>query len=158
MQNIVQILQIADLNLRKNLLTKTKKKKKIKTNFFLAITHDVILKKNTLKYLISCAEKNPEFGIIGPNYTNIKINYGSSYPYLETILGSAMFFDTKRFFRIGGFDKNFFMYYEDNDICQRAKINKYQLIFCKKSMVEHSEKSKKSIPHAIYKEINEKIL
>ena len=41
----------------------------------------------------------------------------------DYIIGCAMLFNKNFFLKIGGFDTNFFMYFEDNDICDR--INSY---------------------------------
>ncbi|MEJ2055336.1 MAG: glycosyltransferase family 2 protein [Calditrichaceae bacterium] len=39
---------------------------------------------------------------------------------VDWITGAFMFLSKKNFLKIGGFDENFFMYYEDVDLCRRA--------------------------------------
>ena len=50
--------------------------------------------------------------------------------YVKAISGAAMFFNTKNFDLIGGFDENIFLYFEENDFCKRGRDHKlysYQL-------------------------------
>jgi len=45
----------------------------------------------------------------------------------DWIAGTAMFVRRDLFFNIGGFDENFFMYYEDIDLCKRIKEAGYSI-------------------------------
>ena len=57
-------------------------------------------------------------------------NKNSDIGYVKAISGAAMFFKTKNFDLIGGFDKNIFLYFEENDYCKRGrklKLYSYQL-------------------------------
>ena len=52
--------------------------------------------------------------------------------------GAAMCILREDFIKIGGFDDNFFMYYEDTDLCMRLrrKLNK-KIIYCPTAVVRH---------------------
>ena len=47
---------------------------------------------------------------------------------VEATLGACMLVKTKEFIEIGSFDKNFFLYFSDDDICRRVKELKKSII------------------------------
>ena len=55
----------------------------------------------------------------------------SFYP--DWVSGSFMLIKRKDFIRIGGWDENFWMYYEDMDICKRAKKHGFTFLLALKS-------------------------
>ena len=63
----------------------------------------------------------------------------------DYILGCSMLFKKSFFQQIGGFDEDFFIYYEDNDICDRIRLhNKLILEVPSSKMVHLQGKSTKS--------------
>ena len=63
------------------------------------------------------AKKTKRYGI----YTNpISVDY---------VVGSFMLFKAEDFYKIGGFDTNTFLYFEEMDICKRLKIINLKTIF-----------------------------
>tara|TARA_B110000503_G_scaffold40688_1_gene66853 strand:- start:3583 stop:4344 length:762 start_codon:yes stop_codon:yes gene_type:complete len=48
-------------------------------------------------------------------------NHVDSYAYPDWIGGAFMIFKSESYSKLKGFDEDFFMYYEDTDICYRAK-------------------------------------
>lgn len=61
---------------------------------------------------------------------------------VDLVIGSFMFFRTEDFCKIGGFDTNLFLYFEEADICYRlTKINKSVYLFPSISYVHHISKS-----------------
>ena len=48
-----------------------------------------------------------------------------------------MFFKTKTFIKIKGFDKNFFLYYEENDYFRRCNIANLNLYLVTNSFYTH---------------------
>jgi len=77
----------------------------------------------------------------------------------DYIIGCAMLFKRSFFLDIGGFDTSFFMYFEDNDICDRIKKVKKMVLEIPNSHMNHLQggsgnlnfflKSKLSIIHKI---------
>jgi GT2 family glycosyltransferase len=65
----------------------------------------------------------------------------------DYIIGCSMLFKKSFFLEIGGFDNTFFMYYEDNDICDRVrKYNKMVLEIPSSKMIHLQGKSTLSSP------------
>ena len=56
-------------------------------------------------------------------YKRLNNNLSEGIISCDYIIGCAMIFNKNFFLEIGGFDENFFMYYEDNDICDLIKKN-----------------------------------
>lgn len=48
---------------------------------------------------------------------------------VDAVQGCLMFFDSKVFYKIGGFDSNLFLFYEEIDICKRVKKEGYKVIY-----------------------------
>lgn len=112
-------------------------RKFIKTNFFLVCNPDIkgLKKKNIKKFLKISKKLNNKFAVLGPRYLNLnKDSIKQSNPNIKIaewkyISGACMFINKNIFDKINGFDKNFFLYFEETDYCLRAHkfYKNYQL-------------------------------
>jgi N-acetylglucosaminyl-diphospho-decaprenol L-rhamnosyltransferase len=122
--------------------------------------------KDAFNPICSLWEKDPQIGAVGPRILKangelqewstgtelslmdlIRNNLGfprskkiwESLKSRETswISGAAMFVPRKTFLEIGGFDEKFFMYFEDNDLCQRIKRMGKKIIYFPEITVVH---------------------
>jgi GT2 family glycosyltransferase/glycosyltransferase involved in cell wall biosynthesis len=97
--------------------------------------------------VLSIDGKNLDFvgGMINFEGKGFQIDYGlaaekdihSDYRYLPFVNGGAMLVDRKVFLETGGFDEDFFAYYEDVDFGWRLWVLGYKVIFAPKSIVYH---------------------
>ena len=101
--------------------------KKTKTKYSLILNPDTILEKEAIQNFITSAEKNKNFYIMAPlqskdEFTKNNI-FKDNLTLLETkqVEGFAMFLNMEKFFDIGFFDENFFLYLEEIDLCKRVK-------------------------------------
>ncbi len=111
--------------------------KLIKTKYFLISNPDVegINEKNIQKFLSAASKLDDNFSSLGPRYLNInskshvQSDINEKISEMKFISGACMFFKKKNFDLIGGFDENFFLYFEESDFCLRAhkKKKNYQL-------------------------------
>ena len=105
--------------------------KKVKTKYFLQISPDIIFNYKKISVFIKYAKKlNNRFSALGPRFSNVdkkshkQINKNLTIGEIDSIHGSFMFINKKIFNEVGGFDKNFFLYFEETDYCYRAKKKK----------------------------------
>ena len=111
--------------------------KKIKTEFFLQISPDIKFDYKDLNKFIRVAKKlDNKFSALGPRFLNVnnkshkQINKNLKIGSINSIHGSFMFINKKKFKEIGGFDNNFFLYFEETDYCKRASnvgLKAYQI-------------------------------
>jgi len=74
---------------------------------------------------------------------------------VDWVTGAVLFIRKNLFEKIDGFDKNFFMYFEDIDLCKRVRLEKYKIIYFPNFIVQHlgggSVKSRKMQKKEYYK-------
>ena len=116
---------------------------RIKTKYFLQISPDIDFNYNDILVYIEFAKKiDNKFAAIGPRFVNVKkkshkqisdkIEFGS----IDSIHGSCMFINKDCFNKIGGFDENYFLYFEETDYCYRGKKLGYKSYQINKSKVQ----------------------
>jgi N-acetylglucosaminyl-diphospho-decaprenol L-rhamnosyltransferase len=121
-------------------------------DFTLILNPDVILEKNTINELINASKKLDTFGIIAPisdksgnpNYKidineNQIINHVDPFK-VKTVDGYSMLLNLKRLRNIinfNFFDENFFLYLENDDLCQRLRSNNEHIYVVPKSKIHH---------------------
>jgi hypothetical protein len=134
----------------------------------------------SLDPIIGIFEKNPQIGAIGPKLLekNGKIQewsagveislwdlIGNNLGWLRSrkiwespetreaswVSGAALFTPRKVFSEVGGFDDNFFLYFEDNDLCRRIKQTGKKILYFPSIAIKHwggksfrDEKNKKN--------------
>jgi N-acetylglucosaminyl-diphospho-decaprenol L-rhamnosyltransferase len=121
---------------------------KVKTKYFLQINPDIEFKYGDLNIFLELArELDNKFAAIGPRFLNVKkkghkqisdkIEFGS----IDSIHGSCMFINKECFNKIGGFDENYFLYFEETDYCYRGKKLGYKSYQINKSKVQSQGRS-----------------
>ena len=100
----------------------------VKTKYFLISNPDVkgIDEINILKFLNAANQLNGNFSALGPRYLDVnpktlkQSKSEDDIAEMRFLSGACMFFLKKNYDLIGGFDDNFFLYFEENDFCKRA--------------------------------------
>ena len=97
--------------------------KKVKTKFALILNPDTVLQKDALENFFKRVKDNLNFALIGPQEFQQKDINISTLELLEVenLKGFAMFLNMSKFKKIGFFDENFFLYFEEIDLCKRVK-------------------------------------
>jgi GT2 family glycosyltransferase len=65
-------------------------------------------------------------------------NQKSQYCYPDWVSGSVMLLRKELYERIGGFDDDFWMYFEDVDLCRRIRNIGGKIVFCNTVTIEHN--------------------
>jgi len=106
---------------------------KIETKYFLQISPDIKFDFKDLQIFKKLADNlNDNFAALGPKHLNVdkkshrQISKNNDFDVIDSIHGSCMFINKKNFLDIGGFDENFFLYFEETEFCYRAKQKNYK--------------------------------
>ena len=112
---------------------------KVKTRYVLICNPDVIFDNDYFKNIKIYLRKDINFHVIGSQYKKKNMNrpaYGlfklnminpdlpikfKGLQKVDWVVGCTMLIDMKRFSQKDIFDKNFFLFYEENDLCKRIK-------------------------------------
>ena len=105
--------------------------KKVKTKYALILNPDTLLDTQTLENFVETTNQIKNFAIIGPHIQEKKVedkkyNIKDLKPQLvKNVKGFAMFLNLSEFKNVGFFVENFFIYFEEIDLCRRLiKANK----------------------------------
>lgn len=111
---------------------------KVNSRYVLICNPDVVFKKNYFKNIFKFLRKNKDFSIIGSQYTKNKMwkpayglfNQKEINPIIKKdkfglqkvnwVVGCTILFDLTKFSNKKIFDENFFMFYEETDLCKRV--------------------------------------
>lgn len=133
-----------------------------KGDYLFLLNSDTIIKDNILLKLEEFLSENKDAGIVAPK---LFLGDGSEQPFafgdypcllslifekfkkppkylegpfeVEWVSGAALIIKRKLFERLGGFDEKFFMYFEDIDLCKRAKEMNYKVFINPKISLTH---------------------
>lgn len=142
--------------------------KKSKAEYVIFLNNDTSVNANWLENLIKCADLHPEAVSVNSKILNFyhpkfidgvgilinEVGQARSIGYNEKDKGryqkemyifgataGASLFKRKEFLKIGGFDENFFMYYEEVDFAFRAQFLGYKSVYCPSALVFHKHKA-----------------
>ena len=137
-----------------------------KTPYFLIVNPDILLNEKLINTLYSTfLNYNDDIGVVGPALydSNMKRRTNGSISHVKKIrgiklsssinnipednmccdflVGCCLFMKRDFFMELGGFDKDFFMYFEDNDLCDRIINNGKTVVEVPSAKVIHLENS-----------------
>jgi len=128
-------------------------------DYLLFLNSDMELIDNKLSEMISYLDAHPQIGLIGPKFLNIdqsdqgsvfppqticnafkefwlgQATYSKYVPQTHTptevwsVSGGAVLVKRQLFKKIGGWDKRYFMFYEDLELCRQVKKLGYQIYY-----------------------------
>jgi GT2 family glycosyltransferase len=136
--------------------------------FLLFLNPDTIASESEVEKLLIAGKQDPGFGIISCKQVNAKgresVAYGS-FPSMfnltgfqraifrrrkakleensqislpDWISGSVVLIRKDLFWEIRGFDEDFWMYFEDVDLCKRISDKGFEIAFCRNISIEHN--------------------
>ena len=112
--------------------------KLVKTKYALVLNPDALLDKNAITNFLKTAESLKEFWLIGPgNDQMIDIDFKEdNLKEVDNLKGFAIFFNMSKF-NDKYFDENFFLFFEEIDLCRRVKNNNGKIYLDKRILVSH---------------------
>ncbi len=113
---------------------------KVTTKYALILNPDATLEKNTINNFFLEAKKKPDFAIFGPAKQDEKQvdNLRDDLFEVKNLKGFAMFLNMKEFSEIGFFDDNFFIYFEEIDLCNRLQHKDKKIYLSPKIVIHHT--------------------
>ena len=121
----------------------------VDTKFALVLNPDTVLDKNAISNFFITEKKLDDFWLIGPASGQQVINDFKDNHILEVdnLKGFAIFFNMKKFNK-NFFDENYFLYFEEIDLCKQVRINNGKIYLDKNISIKHEgansvEKTKK---------------
>ena len=115
---------------------------KVLTNYALIVNPDVTLENDTIDNFFLSINSIKDFGIIAPIskdeiYTNFSIDNDNNLKEVESVKGFAMFLSMNNLKEIKFFDENFFLYFEEIDLCKRIRKNDIKIYIDPSIKVNH---------------------
>ena len=115
---------------------------KVLTNYALIVNPDVTLENDTIDNFFLTINSVKNFGIIAPiskdeMYTNFSIDNDKNLKEVESVKGFAMFLSMNNLKEIKFFDENFFLYFEEIDLCKRIRKNDIKIYIDPSIKVNH---------------------
>ena len=125
------------------------------TDYILNINSDCLIKEKDILLIIKSHQKYKGCFITSPTFydDNLKLTYNGGYfdeknlsketldlegdVCVDKVLGSAILFKNKDIKEIGFFDENFFLYYEDDDLCRKIKKKNMSVIQIYNAKAQH---------------------
>ena len=114
----------------------------VKTKYALIINPDAEVQNKTIDNFFLAASNKPNFAIIAPHIQEERNNISSKeiktgiYE-VKSVKGFAMFLNLKQFEELGFFDENFFIYFEEIDLCKRIRKNDIKIYIDPSIKVNH---------------------
>ena len=124
----------------------------VKTNFSLILNPDIICEKNFFQNIVQYLNDDFEYSIIGSQYLdnsiwkpagffsnkkNRDIKFDKSLTKVDWVVGCSMLINLKKFGNKKIFDENFFLFFEEFDLCKRTLINRNLIYSSNKLIVKH---------------------
>ena len=112
--------------------------KSVKTKYALVLNPDTILDKDAIKNFFTTKEQVKDFWLIGPANNQI-IHFDENDKNLKEVnnlKGFAIFLNLPKFNQ-DYFDENFFLFFEEIDLCTRVKKNNGKIYLDKKICIKH---------------------
>ena len=137
------------------------------TEYLLILNPDCIIPENTIHALRNTFEKYPDCFLSTPTLLDEKNNLAqnaSVFPEVnkkkepinidgdiccQSVLGAVMFCKTYELKKLGMFDENYFIFFEDDDLCKRIRSNKKSVIQIRNATAFHQHGQGQSIKSSL---------
>jgi N-acetylglucosaminyl-diphospho-decaprenol L-rhamnosyltransferase len=128
------------------------------SEFILVVNPDVLVEPDTVDHLVDAARRYPDAALFAPNIVepsgrvffqprSLLASYLTN-PHGKLALpegevcapffsGACFLIRRELFLRLGGFDENIFLFYEDDDLCRRVADSGSALVYVPQAVVRH---------------------
>ena len=129
--------------------------KLVKTKYALVLNPDTVIEKDAIENFLYTVKTIDDFWLMGPaNDQAEKIDFKEkTLKEVKNLKGFALFFNLKKF-KNNYFDENFFLFFEEIDLCKRVINNSGKIYLNKKIIITHEGASSVSKDNLIELEKN----
>ena len=121
--------------------------KKIKSKYFLFTQPDIVINEKSIYRLEKVFKKDNNIIFVTPNISSNNIYSKKKIIYTKKINASCMLCDLKKVKKIGFFDEDYFLYWEDIDLMKKINNSKFKMVIAKNIFAKHlsSQSSENSL-------------
>ena len=129
--------------------------KKVQTKYALVLNPDTVLSKETIPNFFESIKKNKDFWLIGPANDQSKnlIFKDKIELQVKNLKGFGIFFNLEKF-KNNFFDENYFLYFEEIDLCKRVIKEGGKIYINKNIIIDHEGASSVKIKNEFQLEKN----
>ncbi len=109
---------------------------KTKTKYALLLNPDTTVTKDAIKNFFIAAESKPDFWLLGPENKDNFDTSENNIVEVENLKGFALFFNLKKFDNTF-FDENYFLYFEEIDLCKKVTNNNGKIYSDSNIIINH---------------------
>ena len=137
--------------------------KNIKTKYSLYMDSDINFKSNTIDKFLKYADEVKDFIILGPqherskypdSFISTKKSWHKDLVRMKLVHGHFLFFNMQNVKKVGLYDQNIFLYYDETDFCLRAYRKGQKIYIIPKLQVYHKGGSSVNIGSKVEIEVN----
>ena len=120
---------------------------RVKSKYLLFTQPDILIEKKEILNLTKVFKINKSIIFVTPNMFSKKKRKGSKIKYTKKIKAACILCDVDKLKKIGFFDEDFFLYWEDIDLIKRVNSSKYKMVIADNIYAKHhsSQSSKNSL-------------
>ena len=111
---------------------------KVNTKYCLFTQADITINEKSIKKLAKILSRNNDAVIIAPNLKNKLKNKSQQYRHVKQLDLACILCDVKKLKKIGFFDEDFFLYWEDIFLMDRINKSNYKMIIANNVNAIHS--------------------
>ena len=117
--------------------------KRVKTKYAIILNPDSQLSPDAVDNFLENSKKIPDFAMIGPfiqEQNELELSDSKIKKELietQSLKGFALFLNMSQFVDIGFFDENFFIYFEEIDLCRRVRLSKKKIYLDPEIRIKH---------------------
>lgn len=108
--------------------------REVKTPYVLLVNPDVEITCETIRSMVACMERHPDIGILGANMSAIP---AEGLQEVDWIVGALMLIRMEALAKVGMFDENIFLFYEETDLCKRFVKMGWRLAILQSAIARH---------------------
>ena len=110
---------------------------KVKSKYLLFTQPDILIKKKEILNLQKIFRINKNIIFVTPNMFLNKKNRKNRIRYVKKIKAACILCDVEKLKKIGFFDEDFFLYWEDIDLMKRINHSKYKMVIADNIFAKH---------------------